>query len=143
MKIYEKKFSRQFNNKFARKKCNKRYLVDGEERKKVKLAKLRKHVDNDVRSWDNIIENESFFDHLSVEAKIFWSLHGGDKGSAKSFWISKTQTPKNALELFAQRVATFHCSRGKGKFSYIIVDVYIYDITCNTVDFVNMTISFY
>jgi hypothetical protein len=114
MKIYEKKFSRQFNNKFARKKCNKRYLIDGVERKKAKLLKLRNHIDNDVRSWDNIIENESFFDHLSVEAKIFWSLHGGDKGSAKSFWISKTQTPQNALELFAQRVATFHCSRGKG-----------------------------
>ena len=71
--------------------------------------------DESVLSWDDFITDENCFEHLNSEAKLLWTMHGGDRGEAKSFWISRSGTAKCFLELFAQRVASFHCSRAGGE----------------------------
>ena len=85
-------------------------------RKRRQLLGLR-HVyeeEDEVLCWDNIISNQSFFEHLSSEAKLLWTMYGGDRGNARSFWIDRNATPQCALELFAQKIASFHCSRAAG-----------------------------
>jgi hypothetical protein len=103
----------------GRKRNTLEYERDGSkvEKRYKKLGKLTYNIEEDggVLSWDDIIRNDSFFKQLSIEAKLLWSMYGGDRGGAKSFWISKKATPTCALELFAQRVASFHCSRLSGK----------------------------
>lgn len=110
----------KFNWRFKGAFCSKRRNVKGcsnDKRRYKRREKLRGNSGDDdrVRSWDNIIPNDSLFEHLSSEAKLLWTMYGGDRGNAKSFWIAKTSTPKCALELFAQKIASFHCSRQGGK----------------------------
>ena len=97
------------------------------KRRSIKVAQTDKHrqkrrqglryrsSDACALFWDNLVSNEALFKQLSSEAKLLWFMHGGDRGSAKSFWISRTATPKCTLELFAQRIASFHCTRAGGE----------------------------
>ena len=79
-----------------------------------KKGKKEAKKEVEILCWDNIIPNEVFFDHLSTEAKVLWEMHGGDKGQAKSFWVGRHNTARCALELFAQKIASFHSSRLAG-----------------------------
>ena len=83
-------------------------------RKRRQGLRLRNY-DACTLSWDNVITDDALLKQLSSEAKLLWSMHGGDRGSAKSFWISRDSTPKCAMELFAQRIASFHCTRAGGE----------------------------
>ena len=85
-------------------------------RKRRHLLGLR-HVyeeEDEILCWDNIVSDQSFFEHLSSEAKLLWTMYGGDRGDARSFWIDRNAKPQCALEMFAQKIASFHCSRAAG-----------------------------
>ena len=109
------RFCWRFRKVFAVKRQRSKGSNNGSKQRR-RLLGLR-HVyeeEDEVLSWDNIISSESFFEHLSSEAKLLWTMYGGDRGNARSFWISKKSTPQCALELFAQKIAYFHCSRDAG-----------------------------
>ena len=86
-------------------------------RRNKRCGQLRYSIgqDESVLSWDDFVPDDNCFEHLSSEAKLLWTMHGGDRGEAKSFWISRSAKAKCFLELFAQRVASFHCSRDGGQ----------------------------
>ena len=94
-----------------------------------KRLRLRSNGDDDDAAdacalcWDNVVPKKALFNQLSAEAKLLWRMHGGDRGSAKSFWISRTTRPKCALELFAQRIASFHCTRAGGEGHFLLISV--------------------
>jgi hypothetical protein len=102
------------NGHSRKRRLPKKYHEEGR-----RFDQLRHHARDDelILSWNDIISDDSFSKHLSLESKLLWKTHGGNRGNAKSFWISKTATPKCALELFAQKIASFHCSRAGGKAS--------------------------
>lgn len=45
---------------------------------------------------------------LSEEARLLWDYFGGSRSQAKSFWVSRDETPRCNLEAFAQAVAAGH-----------------------------------
>ena len=108
----EWKFSAKGHPK--KRRSPKKYRKEGR-----RLDQLRHHPRDDelILCWNDIIPDDSFSKHLSLESQLLWKMHGGNRGNARSFWISKTATPKCALELFAQKIASFHCSRAGGEAS--------------------------
>lgn len=46
---------------------------------------------------------------LLQEVQWLWDNAGGDRLSAKSFWIGRDDTPSCCLEAFALECAAFHC----------------------------------
>jgi hypothetical protein len=105
----------RFKGAYSVKRRSVKVAQTGRSRQKRRQG-LRHRNDNAFAlSWVNIISNDALFKQLSSEAKLLWSMHGGDRGSAKSFWISRDATPKCAMELFAQRIASFHCTRAGGE----------------------------
>lgn len=82
---------------------------------KGKRAKAMKRVSNkdivkedeQVCCWDDALAAEKL-PRLFQDAKALWDLHGGEKGSAQTFWLGHKMKPRCLLEATALQIAEFH-----------------------------------
>ena len=63
---------------------------------------------------------------LLREVRWLWGHAGGERQSAKSFWIGKDDTPRCCLEAFAQKCAAFHYPDYLGAEYWVSAIKYIY-----------------
>ena len=58
-----------------------------------------------VQCWDDAIVD---FDPLIRDAKFLWQTYGGNKKTAKSFWVDGDAEPRCQIEATALQIADFH-----------------------------------
>ena len=57
---------------------------------------------------DNFIASEPLMEALAVAARRLWARAGGERASAKSFWVDIDEEPSHPLAVFALAVARYH-----------------------------------
>lgn len=59
--------------------------------------------------WDDVIVSDQALDSLVRDAKTLWKNFGGDKSTAKSFWVdANVSEPRCTVEALALEIADFH-----------------------------------
>lgn len=74
------------------------------KRRRRKRRALRSTESRDVKVFSGVRHSEGLF----RESMWLWENAGGGRLQAKSFWIGREDTPRSALESFAQACASYH-----------------------------------
>jgi hypothetical protein len=79
------------------------------EKKSMRRKRLIHKTHKAIDIYRSIFDDPYSINLLTKQCQAFWSIYGGKREIAKSFWINSSDTPQCYLEYFAQQCALYHC----------------------------------